>query len=250
MPACLNGDALLAFQRVNTLSAAEESDCFCVAPDHSARALNRLVRGYAALASCVVTARQDGAAVNLYLPGRYAVSVNDELLIFTVKASASGATITVHCKQATEATVRARIPTWSRTTEVTINGVDNHEEVKNGMIAFDRTWHDGDMIELTFEQTLRVLDGHHQGKYILQGPVLMALSAEGENWKKAYVSVTAEEHRVAATLDPVKEWKVKDGVPADLPVLPETEGAPAMHLLAPYARTAARIALFPGRRQA
>ncbi len=250
MPACLNGDALLAFQRVNTLSAAEESDCFCVAPDHSARALNRLVRGYAALASCVVTAREDGAAVNLYLPGRYAVSVNDELLIFTVKASASGATITVHCKQATEATVRARIPTWSRTTEVTINGVDNHEEVKNGMIAFDRTWHDGDMIELTFEQTLRVLDGHHQGKYILQGPVLMALPAEGENWKKAYVSVTAEEHRVAATLDPVKEWKVKGGVPADLPVLPETEGAPAMHLLAPYARTAARIALFPGRRQA
>lgn len=250
MPASLLGDGLQAFQWVNTLTAKPSADGFSMSADHEARALIRLVRGYAALASAVVTATVDGANVNLYMPGRYAVPVEEELLIFTVKASAKGASITVHCKKETEATVRLRMPVWSRSTEVTVNGSDNHGEVKNGMITFDRTWHDGDVISLTFEQTLSVIDGHHQGKYVLRGPVLMALPVEGDGWKKAFVSATAEENGVAACLASVKEWKVKGNMPADVPVLPETEDATSVCMLAPYAKTAARIALFPGRKQA
>ena len=77
----------------------------------------------------------------------------------------------------------------------------------------------------------------------------MVLPAE-ESWQKAFVSVGAEDNRVVAVLDQVKEWKKKGSVPADIPVLPETAGAPEKHQLAPYAKTAARIALFPGRKQA
>ena len=251
MPACVHDDQLLAFQKVNTLSAVPSDDsCFFVSADHADRALIRLVRGYAALASAVITAQEDGASINLYMPGRYAVPVEDELLIFTVKVSSNSANITVHCKQETEATVRLRMPAWSRSTEVTVNGSDNHEEVKNGMMSFDRTWHDGDVIALYFEQTLNVETGHHQGKYILRGPILMALPVEGDNWRKAFVSAVTEDNRVTASLDAVKEWKVRVDDPADLPVLPETAGEPAMHMLTPYAKTHARIALFPGRKQA
>ena len=250
MPACLADDRLLAFQRVNSLSVGNADEgCFYISADHGDRALTRLVRGYAALASSAVTAAADGANVMLYMPGRYAVPVEDELLILTVSASSKGATVTAHCKKEMKAVVRLRMPAWSRNTEVALNGADNHAEVKNGMMAFERVWHDGDVITLTFEQTLSVMDGHHQGKYVLRGPILMALPAEGE-WQQAFVSAAAEDGRVAAKLDPVKEWKSKDGVPADLPVLPETAGAPAVHSLAPYAKTPARIALFPGRKQA
>ena len=251
MPACLNGEELATFQRVNALSAdVTASACFDVSADHAQRAMVRLTRGYAALASAVMTATADGANINLYMPGRYAVPVADELLIFTMKASAKGANITVHCKQETESTIRLRMPVWSRSTEVTVNGSDNHGEVKNGMITFDRTWHDGDEIVLTFEQTLAVMDGHHQGKYVLRGPVLMALPVEGDGWQQAFVSAAAEDVRVIAKLDAVKEWKVKGDQPADVPVLPETAGSPAGYVLAPYAKTSARIALFPGRKQA
>ena len=251
MPACLNGDELAAFQRVNALNAqVDESACLSVSMDHAQRALIRLTRGYAAVASCAVTAREDGADINLYMPGRYAVPVEDALLIFTVKASAKGANISVSCKQETEATVRLRMPAWSRSTEITVNGSDNHAEVKNGMMTFDRTWHDGDVINLIFDQTLSVEEGHHQGKYVLRGPVLMALPVEGDNWKQAFVSAAAEDNRIVANLDAVKEWKAKGNVPADVPVLPETAGQIAAFTLAPYAKTAARIALFPGRKQA
>lgn len=250
MPACLNGDKMLSFQRVNALGDTETVGCFSVAADHTARALNRLVRGYAVLASSVVTACTDGAAVNLYMPGRYAVPMGDGLLILTVGSSVKGTMITVHCKQETKAAIRLRMPAWSRNTEVTVNGADLHEEVMGGVMTFDRTWHDGDVITLHFEQTLCVMDGHHQGKYVLRGPILMALPVEGNNWKNAFVSAVVEENRVNAALDAVKEWKVKGDILADVPVLPETEGAPAVYALAPYARTTARIALFPGRKQA
>lgn len=249
MPACLQGDNVQAFQRVNTLGATGDSDCFCVSADHASRALARLVRGYAAVASAAVSARADGASVNLYMPGRYAVPVNEDLLILNISASVTGATITVHTKKEIRTTLRLRMPAWSRNAEVAINGTDNHGEVKNSMLSYDRTWHDGDVITLHFEQTLTISDGHHQGKYILRGPVLMALPAQ-DAWRKAFVSASAEDNRVSAVLDTVKEWKVKGNVPADLPVLPETEGNPDTCALVPYARTSARIALFPGRKQA
>ena len=146
-------------------------------------------------------------------------------------------------------TLRLRMPAWSRNAEVTINGADNHGEVKNGMLTFERTWHEGDEITLHFEQTLSVLDGHHQGKYVLRGPVVMAYPAES-GWQKAFVSATVENNRVTAVLDGVKDWKAKDAAPADIPVLPETEGNPEECVLQPYAKTAARIVLFPGRKQA
>ena len=251
MPACMSEHGLLPFQRVNALnSAVDEAACFHVSKDHDARALLRMVRGYAAMAATAVTATADGANINLYLPGRFAVPVEDELLIFTVKPAVNGASIKVHCKKETEATIRLRMPAWSRNTEVAVNGADVHAEVKNDRIAFDRTWHDGDVITLTYEQTLNVEDGHHQGKYIMRGPVLMALPADHDNWKKAFVSAAAEGNRVVAMLEEVKDWKIRNDVPADLPVLPETAGDAAAYGLVPYAKASARIALFPGRKQA
>lgn len=251
LPACMAEDKLLVFQRVNTLAAdPDNSKCFAVSADHEQRALCRLVRGYAALASAAVCARVDGAAFNIYMPGRYAVPVEEDLLIFTVAASIKGASITVHCKQETKAVVRLRMPSWSRNTEVSVNGTHGHEEVKANEMALDRTWHDGDTIVIAFEQTLSVVDGHHQGKYVLRGPVLMALPVNGEGWQKAFVSAAAEDNRVVAMLDAANEWKAKGDVPADVPVLPATAGAPAGIALTPYAKTPARIALFPGRKQA
>ena len=141
------------------------------------------------------------------------------------------------------------MPGWSRTTEVTLNGADHHLDVKAGVMTFDRTWHDGDVISLTFEQSLTIEAGHHQGKYVLCGPVLMAAQAD-EKWQAALLSAAQSDNRVVAELAPVKSWKQRGAMPADIPVLPETEGDAFQQTLQPYAKTAARIALFPGRKQA
>lgn len=250
LPACLAGEDLTMFQQVNALTAANEADCFIVADDHEDRALNRLTRGYAALASSAVSACADGAMLNLYLPGRYAVPVGEGLLVLTVKTTAKGVQVTVHCKQQTKAALTFRVPSWSIDFQAAVNGEACSETAADAALKLDRDWQDGVVIDLTFEQALQVVEGHHQGRYVLRGPVVMALDVQGDDWRKSLVSAEMADGRVMATLDTVKEWKMRDGQPADVPVLPVTTGEMQTVAMVPYARAERRIALFPGRKQA
>lgn len=248
LPACLAGGRLASFQRVNALSDAF-AGCFHVDADHDHRALIRLTRGYAALMSGAVSACADGAMLNLYLPGRYAVPVGEGLLVLTVNTAAKGVSIGVHCKQPVKATLTLRVPGWSVGFQAAVNG-RTIEAKADASLRLTHQWNDGDTIMLTFEQALRVMEGHHQGRYVLRGPVVMALDAQRADWRKALVSAVQEEGRVLATLDTVSEWKMRGENAADIPVLPQTTGDMQTLALVPYARAERRIALFPGRKQA
>lgn len=255
MPACMNEGRVLPFQRVNVLSVnAGEQDCFHVAQDHAARALTRLARGWAAVMSSAVTACADGLAVNLYLPGRYAVPVGDGMLLLNIAVISGGKySITVHCKQEQRTMMRLRLPEWSRNVEIAVNGAESDagRECRAGTMNVERTWHDGDVVTVSQEQTLRVLDGHHQGKYVMQGPILMALPVVDDGWAKSLVSASSDENGVYALLDQVKDWKRHGDIPADVPVLPASSGSePARAALVPYAAAPSRIALFPRRKNA
>lgn len=248
LPACLSGGKLAAFQRVNALNDAFDG-CFHVEADHDHRALTRLTRGYAALMSSAVSACADGAMLNLYLPGRYAVPVGEGLLVLTVNTVAKGVSIGVHCKQPVKATLTLRVPGWSVGFQAAVNGQAIGAKA-DASLRLTHQWNDGDTILLTFDQALQVVEGHHQGRYVLRGPVVMALDAQGADWHKALVSAVQEEGRVLATLNTVRDWKMRGGNAADIPVLPETTGDVQTVALVPYARAERRIALFPGRKQA
>ncbi len=256
MPAAIQDGALLDMQRANTLKAAPSlKDCFHVEADLADRAAARLARGYAAVLSSAVTAHPDGLALNLYLPGRYAVPVGDQLLILSVAATGKGYAVTAHCRQEMKAAVRLRIPAWSRSTEIAVNGIDHDDAGKKCTVdtmTIERTWRDGDVLTIVLDENLRVLDGHHQGRFVFKGAKLMVLPvAENTAWAQALASVREEEGRVVATLDEVCDWKARGDVPADVPVLPAPSGRELTEaVLVPYAQTAARIALFAGRQRA
>lgn len=249
MPACLEDGQVAQFQRVNQpMGMQHEAACFYLKENHQERSAARLVRGYAALAHSAVTACPGGAAVNMYIPGRYAVPMDAGMMILMVSASTTEARVTIHCKDAIKASVSLRVPHWSQNTEITVNGAASDEDVKDNQMTLERTWHDGDCIVVTFEQRVRVLEGHHQGKYVLCGPVLMVLS--DAQWRMALVSARMDENRVLATLEQVADWKDKNGLPWDVPVLPETDGEQVVRNLTPYSKTRQRMALFAGRKQA
>lgn len=253
IPAAIGETALNDLQRVNCLKAvAGCDDCFRVEADHVRRALQRMARGCAALAHSAVTARPDGFGVNLYIPGRYQVPVGDGLLVLTLREGEGRCTIHVNCKQDVKAVARLRMPAWARSAEVAINGMESDagRDCAQGYMTIERTWHDGDVITVALEETLRVLDGHHQGKYVMKGAKLMCLPVEGL-WAYALLGCTMANGVVTAQLDAVKDWQAKGDVPADVPVLPAPSGEEAVKAeLVPYAEAGARIALFPGRKQA
>jgi len=254
MPACIDGNKLLPFQRVNTLSGTvADTDCFFVNDDHASRAADRIARGWAAIASSAVTACTDGLAVNLFLPGRYAVPVGEGLIVISMQTDNGHCSISVHTKQEQKATIRLRLPEWSRNIEIAVNGAvgDAGRECRAGFMSIERTWHDGDVVTVTLEETLHVVSAHHQGKYVMHGAILMVMPAADGCWAKSFIDAECEDSQVTARLDSVREWKLTGGEPADVPVLPAASGMDAENVaLVPYASVRSRIALFPGRKMA
>lgn len=251
LPVCFSNGQVLPFQRVNTLGGdVKEEECFFVQEDHADRATNRLARGWAALYASAVTACPDGMSVNMFLPGRYAVPVGNGMLILSIQMADGRCTITMHCKQEQKAELRLRLPSWSRNIEVAVNGAmsDAGRECRSGVMTIDRVWHDGDNVSIMMAETLRVMDGYHQGHYVMNGAILMAMPADYDNWAVSFVGASMEDDGVYAVLDRAKEWKLKGHDPADIPVLPAASGAETFKVrLVPYASVDARIALFPGR---
>lgn len=251
VPACVGTDGVREFQRVNVLAGrAGNEDCFLIGEGHAKRSLYRLARGCAALASSAVMARPDGFAVNLFIPGRYQVPVGEDLLVLTIRENGDKSQILVSCKQEMKAVARIRVPAWSRSVEITVNGMESDagKDAYASCMSIERTWHDGDVITVILEKSLRVLDGHHQGKYVLRGAQLMCLPVEKNDWAKSLVSCSVVNGEVLAAVDDVAGWKTHGEVPADVPVLPAASGRDVQKVkLVPYAQADARIALFPGR---
>ena len=253
LPACVSESGLVAFQRVNGLSAdCGTGDCYHARQDHL-RALNRLCRGYAAAISSAVTPRPDGLSVNLYVPGRYTVPTEQGTLVLHVSGSEGNWAVTVHARQAVKAVIRLRVPAWTDEAAVTVGGLDVGDDCVNMSISLDRTWQDGDLIAIRFARKLRVLEGYHQSACVMLGNQVMALPAtEDSVWNVALCGEPAlsEDGIVTVPLRRVPVWTRRGAVPVDLPVRPETDGEAFTAALSPYADTLCRIAVFPREKQA
>jgi uncharacterized protein len=86
--------------------------------------------------------------------------------------------LTLGCAQSTQAKIRLRIPSWiSGAPTISINGVvQNLSTTAGSYLELDRTWADGDVINLTIPMGLRLdhsMDDSTQVS-ILYGPILLA----------------------------------------------------------------------------
>lgn len=237
MPGCMTQTGVMAFQRVNTLATEEKPA--------SALALSRLCRGYAQAAQAAVTAWPDGFAVNLMLPGRYAVC--DSHIVLSLERREDGCVMKLNMKADQKAHFHMRIPQWARTCEFLLNGAplaENARRLVDGCIGVERVWQDGDEITVRMDAAVVAHPAHHQGVYLTRGEQVMALPA-GEKWALALCGTAREKDRqVVALLAPIA-WKQGNQVPLDVPVRPAITAEAQLLPLTPYAKTPARIALFP-----
>jgi DUF1680 family protein len=92
--------------------------------------------------------------------------------------------ITVHALAPTKAAVLLRIPSWATGATVRANGQSIQAEIKRGKYAtIDRSWADGDTIEMTLPMRLRLepMPDNQNRAAILYGPIVLAgeMGAEG-----------------------------------------------------------------------
>ncbi|RYX84370.1 DUF1080 domain-containing protein [bacterium] len=143
--------------------------------------------GWPKLAQNSWAATSDGGlAVMAYVPSQVSAMV------------AGGKTATISCETnyPFEETIRMsvsvgadtkfplqlRVPTWCQKPQIKVNG-STQTGIKAGTYAtIDRTWKNGDRIEITFPMTVQVMEGTNGAVSVRRGPLVYALGLN-ENWK-------------------------------------------------------------------
>lgn len=144
-PACVEETRVQLVQRVNSLAAQETQQ------GSFALTLGRLARGYALAIQSAVTAWVDGFAVNMLIPGKYAVC--DSKMVLTIDAQGERYAIKMHMKNDQKAFFHMRLPAWASSSEILVNGAPTAEyRLVDGCIGIERVWHDGDEIVAVLEQ--------------------------------------------------------------------------------------------------
>jgi len=247
LPVAAGEEEIQCVQQVNQVG---ESRRYHLGADLPLRSLNRLMRGYAAVASCAVTQRPEGPAVNLYLPGEYIVPAENGAMLLKIREEKGEKVITVRVKEAFRAEMKLRVPKWARETTVSINGLPMDAACENLEVEIDRVWENGDTVTVAFSAPLQELEGYHQGACIMAGPVLYAMDAASDSPNNVALCgepVMDGEGRITAPVRLVPDWKNTTG---DIPVLPRTEGDVLHVALVPYADAKRPVALFPRGKQA
>ena len=248
LPAFLPGEKLLPFLRVNSLSVyAGAKDCYAPGePEETAReTLGALMSGMAEAARSAVTATAQGAAVGCYLPGRYAVRLGGEKAAVSVELSGDQAVLRFSMKRPAEAEVKLHIPSWTENPMVRVNEEGGDAPEAGKLFAVRRTFQDGDRIMVLLPRSPRMEEGYHQSVAVLRGDTLLAMPAEGDQWRRALCGVRETAEGVVAEMLFAPEWKTRVYVPADPPIAPVTQGDAETAALVPFADAPCRVAAFP-----
>ena len=137
-------------------------------------------RGLSMLAEWALMAGQDGFTLNFYGPGTMRVPLNSGATLTLTQTTdyplQGRVVIEVGLEQPSTFTLHLRIPSWSQTTRVTVNG-EAVETVAGSYLALARTWQHRDRIELDLDMRLHLWMGEKEceGKVSLyRGPILLA----------------------------------------------------------------------------
>ncbi len=155
---------------------------------------------------------QDGIYVNLFLPSRVSWLQNNTKCTLTQNTrypSANTSRIDFALARPETFAVYVRIPAWiGPGTRVMVNGTKIENEVAPGkFLALQRTWKDGDRLELEFEMPLRleaIDDQNPNNVALMRGPI--ALFAVGDIPSRLTRKQMLSVARVAESSD---DWSVK-----------------------------------------
>jgi len=217
------------------------------------------ITGYAA--GLWMAAPEEGLALMGYTPSRLRWKVEGVALSAQVMGEYplnGQVAISFSMKQPVAFPLHLRIPAWGEGTRVQVNGEAGQHPEPGTFLVLRRTWQEGDTVRLSMPMEPRITRWQRQSAAVEYGPLLMALSVDGEQplWQVALSSDApmtpvfsgeGEEKRVGvlAEFRKVARWAARDDRPHMPPIQPETEGGTLSMTLTPYGETVCRMAQFP-----
>jgi DUF1680 family protein len=215
--------------------------------------------GYAA--GLWMAAPGEGLALMGYTTSALRWKVNGTAISIQVEGNYPGngeVAITLHMKKPVAFPLHLRIPAWAIDPCIQVNGEGGQSAQPGSFFVLDRTWQDGDRIGVSLPMEPRLTRWQHQSAAVEYGPLLMALSVDGEQplWQVALSaqdrmtvlpSSSDEEEgvKIAAVFKKIPGWTAKGDRPQMPPIQPETQGEALTLHLTPYGETVCRMAQFP-----
>ena len=232
-------------QYLNILQQQKES-AQAVPEELEVHTLSRISRAIVGLYRHAVTSSRENIRINYPLPGRFTfpekkciVTLKDDRVCFYSKDS-----------------VQADLMVYSSMTdsrEIAAD-IDGQRYVSSGECSDEGQYfrlsgplHSHDSVEYLPSGQVLEISTHHQGACFFLDNRLYALPVKDEKWQWAVCgkAETDEEGRVFVPLQYIRHWKDRDGLPADLPVLPVSEEEKVRLQLLPYPESVRRITVFP-----
>lgn len=138
-------------------------------------------RGFVAIAESLLDADADGVMVNLYNASKASVGLPGKNVRVTVEQITdypAGNTVTLRVTPSAEAAfaLRLRIPAWSASTTVAVNGTEVSGMTPGAYLSLRRTWRPGDTVEMTFDFSGRV-EGKSEHFALFRGPLVLSRDA-------------------------------------------------------------------------
>jgi uncharacterized protein len=213
------------------------------------------------IGSLWMAAREDGLALMGYVPSQLRWKTNGIPIQIRVEGKYpldGEIVLTVQSKKPVTFPLYLCIPAWAENAQVRFGNEETQAAVPGSFFVLKRTFCDGVKIYVTLPMKPRITRWHHQSASVEYGPLLMALSVDGEQplWQLSlspgegltsslYGKPEEEQLKVAATFRRIPDWTAKDNRPSMPPIAPEAQGEALTLSLTPYSETVCRMAQFP-----
>ena len=166
-------------------------------------------RGLFIIPQTAVMQTAQGAVVNLYIPGTYTLQSPQKKEVTLIQQGEYPKTgtmrIVFQAQQPEEMTLSLRIPAWSKTTRVAVNGQEVPAVRSGSYLQINRQWNTGDCVELTMDMQaqLHLMGVNPQYLAITRGPVVLARDARLSGADVQAVIAPAEDKNGYLDLKPV-----------------------------------------------
>ena len=241
---CLEKKSIPGSQYINTVNNDAPST-----PANHSLIYARLTRAVSAAVSHAVSFTEEGLRINYFLPSRFLLMIRKQpvilqmtydsavfqckspffvfLVIYASKYSADGIVMVRGGKQTSRRKRDSSLNTglYLRT-EGEWNNFDGFLSARNDVIICEST--------------------HHQGICFFYRNRLLSVHATKDQYAYAvseYPVCTDDKIKIRLSL--ISEWKLRTGLPSDIPVLPEKGKRSIVFEMTPYYLTNSRITMFP-----
>ncbi len=237
---CLNRDTIPVIQHVNTFGEVTQED------DGQAELYGRMTRAAACMYTHTVTFTQEGVRINYLLPGRIMAMIRKQPVVIQM----NGNQAVFRSKKPFEGTADLYLSATASAIPVTTR---NGETLRDsgpdtgGWIRANGLWQDGDGFTLEGSGRIHACDTHHQGVCFISRDRLLSLPADGKQFAFTVSEMPAQQKdgKINIRTCTTDRWNIRNGQPADIPVLTDDSEKKTKKTMIPYAQAVGRITMFP-----